>query len=162
MYSWIAHRYESNRILHEFLLGPVTMSRIQQGIKSAEARKNDRSWFYQHLARCPKAIQIFLDANPDYWCLVPMLEQEVQMDPDQHASIPSRRRLLLRSMQPRIEAEAKYYMEGVSDPPESFVFTEQQRSEQLHFFSQEKERLQSPEIRNHVHLFRATIVAVCS
>ncbi|CAF4750928.1 unnamed protein product, partial [Rotaria magnacalcarata] len=31
---------------------------------------------YEHSAHCPVALQLFLDRNPNYWCFIPMLEDE--------------------------------------------------------------------------------------
>ena len=35
---------------------------------------------YQHAARCPAALRLFLDANPDYWCFIPLLWHDAQVD----------------------------------------------------------------------------------
>ena len=37
---------------------------------------------YQHLAHCPVALQLFLDRNPNYWCFIPMLENETRKEDD--------------------------------------------------------------------------------
>ncbi|CAF4318006.1 unnamed protein product, partial [Rotaria sordida] len=31
---------------------------------------------YQHSARCPIALRLFLDCNPNYWCFIPLLVDE--------------------------------------------------------------------------------------
>lgn len=35
---------------------------------------------YQHIAHCPVAIQLFLEHNPNYWCFVPMSEEELVVE----------------------------------------------------------------------------------
>ena len=34
----------------------------------------------QHAARCPAALRLFLDANPDYWCFIPLLWHDAQVE----------------------------------------------------------------------------------
>ena len=34
----------------------------------------------QHAARCPAALRLFLDANPDYWCFIPLLWHDAQAE----------------------------------------------------------------------------------
>ena len=33
---------------------------------------------YRHAARCPAALRLFLDCNPDYWCFIPLLWHDAQ------------------------------------------------------------------------------------
>ena len=40
--------------------------------------RKDRMRLYQHSVRCPVAMQLFLDANPQYWRFVPMSSDESQ------------------------------------------------------------------------------------
>lgn len=35
---------------------------------------DDHRSLYEHSARCPTALQLFLDYNPKYWCFVPMIK----------------------------------------------------------------------------------------
>jgi hypothetical protein len=35
---------------------------------------------YKHSARCPIALRLFLDYNPDYWCFIPLLWHEAQTE----------------------------------------------------------------------------------
>ena len=35
---------------------------------------------YQHASRCPIALRLFLDANPDYWCFIPLLWHNAQVE----------------------------------------------------------------------------------
>jgi hypothetical protein len=37
---------------------------------------------YQHSAHCPVALRLFLDRNPNYWCFIPMLEDETSKEDD--------------------------------------------------------------------------------
>ncbi|CAF5072714.1 unnamed protein product, partial [Rotaria magnacalcarata] len=42
---------------------------------------------YEHSAHCPVALQLFLDRNPNYWCFIPMLEDETHKEDDLYARI---------------------------------------------------------------------------
>ena len=35
---------------------------------------------YRHAARCPAALRLFLDCNPDYWCFIPLLWHDAQAE----------------------------------------------------------------------------------
>ena len=35
---------------------------------------------YEHAARCPIALRLFLDCNPDYWCFIPLLWHDAQAE----------------------------------------------------------------------------------
>ena len=37
---------------------------------------------YEHSVRCPVALQRFLARNPNYWCFIPMLEDEARKEGD--------------------------------------------------------------------------------
>ncbi|CAF1338839.1 unnamed protein product [Adineta steineri] len=149
------HRNESNRILREFILGPTTTSRILQGIKSEKARRNDGMRLYQHTSRCPQAIQLFLDANPDYWCLVPMTEEKIEIN-----NSVTYRSTSMQLTSTRPENDAKYLVENLPVPPELFHFTDRQQYEQICFFQEMKDELLHPRLDKNVDLYNATIVAV--
>jgi hypothetical protein len=146
--------------MREFIIGPTTTNSILQGIKSEEARRNDRMWLYQHTARCPVAVQLFLDANPDFWCLVPMTKEEAAARVNTTIP-PSYRRAPIRSTESRSEADAKYLSESVPHPPPSFAFTDRQKHGQVRFFRELKDQVASPTLDTNVNLYNAAIVAVC-
>ncbi|CAF4396489.1 unnamed protein product, partial [Rotaria sordida] len=35
---------------------------------------------YQHSARCPIALRLFLECNPNYWCFIPLLVDEAAVE----------------------------------------------------------------------------------
>ncbi|CAF3988222.1 unnamed protein product, partial [Adineta steineri] len=72
------HREHGNRIMHEFILSSEKSTQIQQQTKSQEELTADTMLLYKHSIRCPSAIQLFLDCNPQYWHFVPMLKTEIQ------------------------------------------------------------------------------------
>jgi hypothetical protein len=46
-------------------------------------------FLYQRLPRCSVVLQYFLDHNPEYWCLVPMLWHEAKAEDHATASFSS-------------------------------------------------------------------------
>ena len=79
-------------------------------------------WLYQHTARCPVAIQLFLEANPGYWCLIPMKNEEAVARINTHIPPSYERQISMQISeggQLRTEADAKYLAEHLPDPPES-------------------------------------------
>ena len=46
--------------------------------------RKDRMKLYQHSVRCPVAMQIFLDTNPQYWRFVPMTLEESEKPEQQN------------------------------------------------------------------------------
>ena len=66
------HRREVIRAIREFLFGDANVILMESISKSEEANANDRNWLYQHSARCPAILQLFLDRNPSYWCFIPV------------------------------------------------------------------------------------------
>ncbi|CAM4826634.1 unnamed protein product, partial [Rotaria magnacalcarata] len=71
------HRELGNRIIHEKLTGSAIFERsmlepkiVRQNIILKQMR------LYQHSARCPVALQLFLDCTPIYWCFIPLPRRE--------------------------------------------------------------------------------------
>ena len=60
----------------------------------------------------------------------------------------------------RLENDAKYFIENLPEPPETYYFTERQRFAQMCFFRDKKEGLAPPSIETNVDLYNATIIAV--
>ncbi len=115
-------------------------------------------WLYQHTARCPIALQLFLDANPDYWCLIPITLEETKSKINTRIHSSSQ----IRSVPPsRLELDAKYLVDQVPDPPEGYLFTDRQKYDQLQFFRTMKDQLLSSSVNTMVDLYNAAIIAVC-
>lgn len=60
-----------------------------------------------------------------------------------------------------MESDARNFIDGLPDPPMSFVFTERQRYDQLHFFAEARETLVLPPVELNVDLYNANIIVVC-
>ena len=86
---------------------------------------------YQHAARCPSALRVFLECNPQYWCFIPRPCNETMMnhfnclasvmDHLVQSGVIDDRRLIR-------------YFEHVPLPPVGFMFSYQDRQQQRFFF----------------------------
>ena len=103
---------------------------------------------YKHSARCPAAIQLFLDCNPQYWCFVPMPKTEEEAQNTASFSLHTRR-----------DQEATVWLNSLPPvPSENYTFSVHQRTEQLQIFKDKRDRL-TPNF--NLDLYNATIFAVC-
>ena len=116
-------------------------------------------WLYQHTARCPAALQLFLDAKRDYWCLVPMPEERARSKVETTVPAPARRSTIVdRAEEARIEADANYLVDGLPEPPASFAFSPRFKHKQMRFFREE--RYEHEPSDTNVCLYNASIIAV--
>lgn len=111
---------------------------------------------YQHIARCPVAIQIFLDANPQYWSFIPMTLEESERSEQKLIEHP----ILFDELDSnrRLKRETQLYVESVPKPPKGYVFSNQQIAVQTEYFHHKKDKI----LPNFdIDLYNATTVAVC-
>jgi hypothetical protein len=174
------HRQASNRIIREFLIGDMNVRRILHGTKPIEyvpshshshplliarlcvrAQQQDTMLLYQHAARCPYALQLFLNAHPTFWCLVPMPlstlsfstltpTDDINHEEDDDDNV-------------RTRTMTQYFVDGIPPAPPGYAFSDYQRThEQFAFFRHRQDQLQSltRSQTTDVDLFQATIVAV--
>lgn len=111
---------------------------------------------YQHSTHCSVAMQIFLDANPQYWRFVPMSIEEAQRSEQQsipHTYLSDQSDVNLRS-----KDDCFMYVEAVPKPPLGYTFSNRQILLQTQYFHKKRDQtLPNPQI----DLYDATIVAVC-
>ena len=111
---------------------------------------------YQHSAQCPVAMQIFFDANPQYWSFVPMT-----IDESQQSELQSIEHSIEFSDQldwnVRSKEDCRRYVEVVPKPPTAYTFTNQQILLQTQYFHQKRDENLSNE---GIDLYDATAVAV--
>ena len=111
---------------------------------------------YQHSARCPVAMQIFLDANPQYWSFTPMTIEESQQSEQQSIrhSIEFSDQLDWNVCS---KEDCRRYVEAVPKPPTGYIFSNQQILLQAQYFHRKRDK----NLPNQdIDLYDATIVAV--
>ncbi|CAF3283258.1 unnamed protein product [Rotaria sp. Silwood2] len=149
------HREHGNRIMHEFLIGQANILRELTRGKPTEILVKDRMKLYQHSARCPVAMQIFLDANHQYWRFVPMSLEESQRPEQQMVQS------LVISDEPshhaRTRRDCEICVDAVPKPSKGYIFSNRQIMLQTQYFH----KLQDKTLPNlNIDLYNATIVAV--
>jgi hypothetical protein len=136
---------------------------------------NNTMFVYQHSARCPLAMQRFLEKNPEYWCLVPQSWHEARMEDASASSILATRQLQeqqsptlgrqrmffgpLLEGTTRSQDEAEWLKNGVPKPPAGYRFSRRQMEQQIQFFKSKKDRCDLSS--NIADLYNYAIVAVC-
>ncbi|CAF1319629.1 unnamed protein product [Rotaria sordida] len=110
---------------------------------------------YQHSALCPVAMQIFLDANPQYWRFVPMTLEE-STRPEQKMVTPYTFSEEL-SWTIRSEEDTKVYVDAVPKPPKGLTFSNRQIMLQTQYFHKTRDRTLP---NQDTDLYDATILAV--
>ncbi|CAF1320142.1 unnamed protein product [Adineta steineri] len=110
---------------------------------------------YQHSARCSAAIQIYLDANPQYWRFIPMTCEEAQTSEEY---IIKRRNLSDElDWDRRTINDTSIYVEAVPQPPNRYIFSNRQIALQMEYFHCKKDQ---NSLNLDLDLYDATIVAV--
>ena len=129
-------------------------------------------------------LQVFLDNNPAYWCLVPMSCHQAKLDDDAYASFSGNINVAITTVaaapqqleSPTFAAKPVFFAEvlgrntrsreesiwlskGVPKPPYGYRFSHRQIEGQIDFFKYKKESYVLPS--NLVNLYNYTIVAVC-
>lgn len=124
------------RYIHEQLLGqPISNASVEQ------AR------LYQHLSRCPAALQAFLDRHPSYWRFVPM------------ATTGEAKSIVLSKNRSKRKEEQRLddLIKRLPLAPQGYRFTAEQQDQQRRFFRRgDEQRLPSPAL----DLVRAMILVV--
>ncbi|CAF4165362.1 unnamed protein product, partial [Rotaria sordida] len=137
------HREHGNRIMDECLLR-------EENIKSKHRMK-----LYQHSARCPVAMQFFLDANPQYWRFVPMTLEE-STRPEQQMVTPYTFSEEF-SWTIRSKEDTKVYVDAVPKPPKGLTFFNRQIMLQTRYFHKTRDKTLP---NQDIDLYDATILAV--
>ncbi len=111
---------------------------------------------YQHSVRCPVAMQIFLDANLQYWRFVPMSIEESQR-PEQQSLQNSHLSDVL-DWNLRSKEDCTIYVQAVPKPPTGYTFSTRQLILQTQYFHKKRDQTLP---NQDIDLYNATIVAVC-
>lgn len=121
-------------------------------------------FLYQHAARCPAVLKIFLDSNPKYWCFIPVLRSEAEkidlsyLGPDCDIDI-EKHRVVRNTI--TVDRVFSMTLRRVPTPPEPYEFSYLQRQQQYSLFH---EILSLPKYEppySAVDLYKMKTVAVC-
>ena len=137
------HRQLGNLFMHEFLIGEKNRQRAQGVQQSSEMASKSRMRLYQHSIRCSVVVQLFLNANPQYWPFVPLLEEDARRQ-NQHYST---------GRDPSIEERLKF----VPVPPQGYLFSRRQLAQQYEYFARKLDCQQPSE---RLNLYHANIIAL--
>ncbi|CAF1029997.1 unnamed protein product [Adineta ricciae] len=156
------HRQHGNRIMHEFILGQKNIQRVQTNPKTFETLVKDDMLLYRHSARCPVAMQLFLQCNPQYWPLIPMLAPDAQYDNRSYklpVSIPSDPTSpIVTNTHTRSDQEAGCCMTDLPPfPSKTYTFSTRQCAHQFEYFKNKQDYI-LPDF--NLDLYQAAIVAV--
>jgi hypothetical protein len=102
------------------------------------------------------AMQIFLDANPQYWRFVPMSIEQAQR-PEQE-SIPNSYLSETLDSNLRSKQDCSVYVEAVPKPPHGFIFSTRQQLLQTKYFHYKQDQI-LPNLE--IDLYDASIIAIC-
>ena len=118
--------------------------------------RKDRMKLYQHSVRCPVAMQIFLDTNPQYWRFLPMTLEESEKPEQQNILRP----LLTDEIDWNLRSteDCRIYVEAVPKPPSGYIFSNRQILLQAQYIHKKRDKT-AP--NGDIDLYHATIVAVC-
>ena len=118
--------------------------------------RKDRMKLYQHSVRCPVAMQIFLDANPQYWRFIPMTLEESKKSEQSCIQRPVLSDEIDWNI--RSKEDCMICLEAVPRPPDGYMFSNRQLVLQIQYFHKKRD----DNLPNTgIDLYNATIVAVC-
>ena len=123
---------------------------------------------YLHAARCPIALRVFLDNNPDYWCFIPLLRHEAET---QNLTYFRERNISRRHVVDVDTASiiavtntghrrVAFWLDRIPLPPAAYAFSYEQRHQQRAFFQR---FLPSPVDQlpySSVDVFKVAMIAV--
>ena len=136
-------------------------------------------FLYQHSPRCTPVLQLFLDNNPEYWCLVPMLWQDARVNDNASSAADETEYLTFtRPLPPvspgfivkpqffeevfrnstRSREECVWLAKSIPKSPANYRFSRRQVEAQIDFSKFKKERHILPS--NLIDCFNNTIIAV--
>jgi hypothetical protein len=118
---------------------------------------------YQHSARCPVALRTFLDCNPDYWCFILFLWQDVEeanMIFLQQASNGKVGWIDNLVMTADHSQRLSHYMDRVSIPRAAYGFSYEQCEQQRLFFHQFLSLPRHQQRYSTIDLYQYAIIAV--
>ncbi|CAF1568981.1 unnamed protein product [Adineta steineri] len=173
----IYHRKHGNRIIHEMLTGISRSSRTLFDSNENENKMANNMRLYQHSARCPIALRLFLDSNPNYWCFIPMVKHEAQAENIAYVRQASGTTSSSSSFHETIGVQlinmiaacpigrnprVTHYLNHVPKPPSTiYAFSCEQKEKQCLFFEEFLSSSTDHLSYSPVNLYKVAMIAVC-
>lgn len=101
-------------------------------------------------------MQLFLDANPQYWRFVPMSVEESQRPEQQY--IPRNSISTDAHAQLRTQEDCSVCLRSVPKPPTGLTFSNRQIFLQAQYFQKKRDQILP---NQDIDLYNASVVAVC-
>lgn len=154
------HRKIGNYTILRFLIGFRNYENFEKSkdLISAPSLEKTSMLLYQHLLQCSTAIQMFLNANPLYWCFVPMLIAEADQEDINYEQQQIRRTTTAMTIGDlELDYDIKTFLNNIPKCSTDYRFSKYQIKKQIEFF---KRKLIHQPINNRLDLYNANIVAV--
>ncbi|CAF1297606.1 unnamed protein product [Adineta steineri] len=167
------HRKHMNRIIHEFLIGEKNVELTRHEVKDSETLVKDRMLLYRHAARCPWAIQLFLNFNPIYACFIPVTINKaiehcqnyalpptlIIHDQEYPTSISMKNRNdMSATADTRADEIVRSCMRHIPPLPSGYTFSIRQRVDQFLYFKNQLDIKIKP--NKFIDLFNVALIAV--
>ncbi|CAF1354555.1 unnamed protein product [Rotaria magnacalcarata] len=142
------HRFKCLRVMRESILGEHVVHYFGQSssFNTDKISTYNSMDLYRHIGHCDVALQTFLNLCPTYWCLIPMTNEEADMDDHRCKTVDTSQSHLQTSIHQNLNPYVKQENEIRDDnttylcmqylprPPQDFRFSKRQHQEQYHFF----------------------------
>jgi hypothetical protein len=138
-------------IKHIFIYSPNNRDLVKDGML-----------LYRHSARCPIAMQWFLDGNPHFWPFVPMTHEQAKIGNENYV-VPTTVPMdptspFVTKSDTRSDLDAGLFLTDLPPlPSDKYTFSTRQCVEQFQMFKNQRNRLL---VNPHLDLYNATIIAV--
>ncbi|CAF4678199.1 unnamed protein product, partial [Rotaria magnacalcarata] len=154
------------RIIRNSLIGSILADHLGEEGDSNPLCIAIRKKFYEHSTKCHVALEIFLKCHPDFWCLIPMTEEQALIDDDKLTATDMELLNQYRNLTATIETETethsyqrsmtlvRWCVDHVPTPPLNYQFSFRQIIEQYTFFRNRRDRYISP----HLDIYNVAII----
>ncbi|CAF3873604.1 unnamed protein product [Rotaria sp. Silwood1] len=138
------HRMSGCRIISNFLIGTLVAERLRNDRDPDPYIPDYEKKLYAHSTQCSVPLQLFLKCHPEYWCFVPMTNEQVLID---NARVSPLEINLLNDYQnslftatqtsqyTRDMTLVQWCVNHVPSPPLNYQFSIRQKIQQYEFFS---------------------------
>ncbi|CAF1581337.1 unnamed protein product [Rotaria sordida] len=166
------HRQHINRLIIEHLLFSHPIHNLCTCSKTqVDKQRANQMRLYQHFARCPVALKLFLQYNSNYWCFVPMKIEESHFDDLSYQTMTTTTTTSLNTTtmssthqhqnnKSSLEHDKRIenFLFNVPQLPLGYTFSKRQKDEQYEFFR--KMNLETYTSCSNLDYYHITIIAV--